>query len=538
MVTEISYKDEARQKMKQGVDKLANAVKVTLGAGGRNVTIRDERTGKPKVTKDGVTVARVINLPDKVEDMGAQLIKAAAEKTAALAGDGTTTSTLLAQVIITEGLKHMDSASANPVNMKRGIDKAVTAVLVSLREQSQTVTLDNIERLVNVATISANNDGEIGKIVADAMKRVGADGVVTLQESKTAETYIERVDGLQIDKGYISPFFVNNLPKMSVDFEDAIILLYDRKISLYMDLEPLLNFAIGNKKPLLIIAEDVEGEALATLIANRTQRAFPFAAIKHPGFGNMSLQMLEDIASLTGGKVVSDSKGDILKNIKFTEYVGRAAKITITNVTTTITGGKGKKDDIADRIQQVKALIDNNPNEIEKEKLRKWRLAKLANGVGVIHVGATTEVEMKEKKDRIDDSLCATKAALEEGILPGGGVSYIRALQAIETLTSEDKDEQIGINIIRKALEEPLMQMLTNAGVQNIEEVINTVKACADADGGYNLKTGAYEAFFTTGIIDPSKVARVALENAASVGAMFLTTECAIVDYQPMQNQK
>ncbi len=533
MITEISFQKEARQKMKEGVDMLANAVKVTLGAGGRNVTIREERTRKPKVTKDGVTVARTINLPDKLQDMGAQLIKAAAEKTAALAGDGTTTSTLLAQVIITEGLTYMDSNNANPVSIKRGIDQAVTAVTAALKSQSKSVTLEN-ENLISVATISANNDPEIGKLVADAMKRVGSDGVVTLSESKTAETYIERVDGLQIDRGYISPFFVNNPAKMSVEFEDAIILIYDRKISLYMDLEPLLNFAIGNKKPLLIIAEDVEGEALATLIANRTQRSFPFAAIKHPGFGNMSLQMLDDIATLTGGKVVSEAKGDILKNLKFTDYVGRAAKISITNVTTTITGGKGKKADIEDKIQQVKALIENHTNEYEKEKLTKWRLAKLANGIAVIHVGATTEVEMKEKKDRIDDSLCATKAAIEEGILPGGGVAYIRARQAIKDLSNDNKDEQIGIEIVRKALEEPLRQMLANAGIEDTDSIIKGVKAAVDPDFGYNVKTNTFENFYQTGVIDPAKVSRVALENAASVGAMFLTTECAIVDWEPI----
>lgn len=522
MITEILFTNEAREKMKAGVDKIGNAVKVTLGAKGRNVAIRNDRSGKGHVTKDGVTVARSINLPDKTEDMGAQMIKEAALKTAEIAGDGTTTSTILAQAMITEGMIAL-SAGANPVGIKKGMDKAVALVLENLQKQSRQITPEN---KIDVATISANNDREIGVLVADALTKVGDNGIVYLQDSKTADTYTEKVDGLQLDRGYISPYFVNNTAKMLVDFDNAFILLCERKVSSYHDLEPAMLIAVAEKRPLLIIAEDVDSEALAVLITNKLKQNLPFAAIKLPGYGNMQQQILEDIAVITGGKVISEAQGDMLRAVK-RDMLGQADKISISSITTNIIGGKGQKKDIEDRIKQVQALIANHDNEVEKEKLRTQRLAKLCNGVAVIYVGATTEVEMREKKDRVDDSLRATTAAIREGIVPGGGIAYLRAIDALP-IEFDDKDETTGLNIISGALSAPLSQILINAGLGKSD--IFSKLAQSAGDYGYNVKSEKFEQFFETGIIDPALVSRVALENAASVASMFLTTECTIVD--------
>ncbi len=535
MLTDLVFDKEAREKMKDGVDKLADAVKVTLGAKGRNVAIRDERTGKPKLTKDGVTVARSINLPDKTEDMGAQLVKAAAEKTAVMAGDGTTTSTLLAQVIIAEGMKCMD-ANSNPVDVKKGIDKAVAAVVAHLKSRSTPVGIKS-ELLVNVATISANNDAEIGEIVAGTLQEVGSDGVVTVLESKTEKTYSEIVEGLQIDKGYISPYFVNNPAKMAVEFADALIFMSERKITKLDEIQRVLEFANAQNppRPLLIIAEDVEAEALAVLVANKVRKNFQYAAIRLPGFGNMSLQMLEDVATITGGQVMSEQRGDMVKNIDLSKYLGRADHITISSTLTNITGGKGSKKDIQAKIENLKGLIESNPSEYEKDKIRKQRLAKVSNGVGIIYVGANTEVEMKEKKDRIDDAVCATKAAMEEGISPGGGIAYLKSIPSVDKLTFENVDENLGVEIVIKALKSPIEQMLYNAGVSKDKsyDIIKNLSDDGEYHYGYNLHTGAFEDFRVTGILDPTKVSRCALENAASVGSMFLTTACAITDIQP-----
>ena len=528
MLTELLFNKDARNKMKAGVDKLADAVKVTLGPGGRNVVIRNERDGKPKITKDGVTVARVINLPDKFEDIGAQMVKMAAEKTAVMAGDGTTTSTLLAQIIIKEGMAAVD-AGANPVEIKKGIDRAVSCVVANLKKQSKPVTDDS---MAEVAAISANNNMEIGVLVAGALKQVGNDGVVYLQPSKTAETFVEKVDGLQLDKGYISPYMCNNTHKMTVEFDEALILMVERKISTYSEIETALLIANKNGLPLLIICEDIDGEALATIIANKVRQNLPYAAIKLPGYGNMQLQMLDDIAVVTGGKVVSEQQGHVLRQID-ANFLGRAKHVVINSTTTSIVGGKGKKESISARIDQVKALIQSAPNEFEADKIRKQRLAKLTNGVAIIHVGATTEVEMSEKKDRIDDALCATRAAIEEGIVPGGGTAYIRTIQPVQLLTGENDDQDKGIAIILRALEEPLRQIVANAG-KDVEEIVKTVKVEGTGyDYGYNAKKEEFELLYESGIIDSTKVSRVAIEHAASVGAMFLTTECGIVDIVP-----
>lgn len=527
MLTQLVFNDDARQKMKTGVDKLANAVKVTLGAKGRNVAIRDERTGQPSLTKDGVTVARWINLQDKQEDAGAQLIKGAAIKTAILAGDGTTTSTLLAQVIISEGMKALDG-KANPIDIKKGIDRAVVAVTDYLKTIMQPITP---ERKISVATISANNDSEIGALVAEVLTSVGDDGLVTIQESKTSSTYTEKIQGLQLERGYISHYFVNNMAKMLVEYDNPLILLCERKVTTHFEIEKILNYALAKKQPLLIIAEDVDAEALAVLIANRMQRGHLFSAIKLPGFGNMQQQILEDIAVITGAKVVSAMQGVNLSDIIPSEYLGGATKLTISNMVTNIIGGKGKASKIEEQIEQVKALITNNVNEYEVDKLKKQRLSKLVNGVAVIHVGATTEIEMREKKDRIDDSLCATRAAVTEGILPGGGIAYLRAIPVVNDLTSTNVDEQKGIDIIKKALEAPFTQIMLNAGLE-AEGMLTAVMAGKD-DYGFNVKSEEFENFFETGIIDPVKVTRVALENAASVSSMFLTTECLITDVAP-----
>lgn len=528
MLTDILFNKEARNKMKKGVDTLADAVKVTLGPGGRNVAIRNERDGKPKITKDGVTVARTINLVDKFEDMGAQMVKMAAEKTAVMAGDGTTTSTLLAQVIIREGMSAVENG-ANPVEIKKGIDLAVSNVVKFLKDKSQSV---NYETMAQVAAISANNNIEIGLLVAGTLKQVGPDGVVYLQPSKTADTFVEKVNGLQLDKGYISPYMCNNMNKMTVEFDDALILMVERKISTYMDIETALEIAIKNKKPLLIICEDIDGEALATVVANKTMKDRPFAAIKLPGYGNMQLHMLDDIAVVTGGTVVSEQRGHVLRQIT-PDFMGQAKHIVITSTTTSIVGGKGNKRVVSDRIEQVKSLIDNAPNEFEADKLQKQRLAKLTNGVAIIHVGATTDLEMSEKKDRVDDALRATRAAIEEGIVPGGGTAYIRAIQPLQLIEGANDDQNTGIRIVLRALEEPLRQIVLNAG-KNADSIIKEVQEnWANDDFGYNAKNERFEPLYETGVIDSTKVSRVALEHAASVGAMFLTTECAIIDIVP-----
>jgi chaperonin GroEL len=535
MVTVNLFGKEARAKMLAGVNILANSVKVTLGAKGKNVIIRDERTGTPRVTKDGVSVARMINLPDKFEDMGAQLVKGAAIRTAVMAGDGTTTSTILAQKIVTDGVELIDGGGVNPIFLKRGIDKAVAAVVAKLKEMSKPVTLDSNEELVNIATISANNDSDMGKIVAEALQKVGADGVVTIHDSKTPETYVEMIDGLQIDKGFIHPSFANKPAKMIAEYEDPIIILYERKISSFHEIELVLKFSLNNNnKPLLIIAEDIDGEALATLITNRHRANAPFVAIKLPSFGGMQKQMLEDLAVLTGGKVISPDRGETLRTIAadMSKYAGRCEKIIVSATTTNIIGYKGKAEKIKEHIDQVKALIEQVQDPITKEQLKRQRLAKLSDGVGCIFVGATTEIELKEKKDRIDDAVCATKAATEEGILPGGGVAYIRVVAVLDDLKGDNEDEQKGINLVKQALYEPLAQMAVNAGLDG-NKIIAGLNAQSDlpVDYGYNFKTDKYENFFSTGIVDPAKVTRVALENGASVASMLLTAECAISDW-------
>lgn len=533
MVTEITNGKSAREQMQRGVNILADSVKVTLGAKGRNVIIRNPMDGKPRVTKDGVSVARIIDLPNKFEDMGAQLVKAAAIKTAAMAGDGTTTSTLLAQIIISEGLKLLDGPT-NPIALKRGIDKAVEVVVAELKKMAKPVTLGSDDELISIATISANNEAELGKLVAEAIQKVGADGVITLQDSKTHETYVEIAEGLQLDKGYITPYFANKTARMTAEYEDPIIILYERKISTFYDIELVLKFSLANNnKPLLIIAEDIDGEALATLITNRHRANAPFVAIKLPSFGGMQKQILEDIAVMTGGKVISPDKGENLRTIasEMTKYAGRCDKIVITASTTNIIGPRGKKKDVEEHIEKVKALIENTKDDVQKDRLKRERLAKIANGVGCIFVGATTEIELKEKKDRIDDAVCATKAAVEEGILPGGGVAYIRCMDVLRALKLENNDEQKGVEIVLKALEEPIMQMAKNAGIEG-RNIINALTAQSDllVDYGYNFKNDKYENFYQTGIVDPAKVTRVALENGASVAAMLLTTDCAISD--------
>lgn len=525
MQTDILFGSEARKKMQDGVNKLANAVKSTLGPRGRNVTIRrDDSKHTISMTKDGVSVARIINLPDKYEDMGAQIVKIASEKTALIAGDGTTTSALLAQVIIAEGMEAVDN-DISPIALKKGMDMAVELVLKSLKEQVRPVTDAN---LVDIATIAANNDRQIGVLVANAIDQTGKDGVIYLDLSKTTESYLEMTHGIFIDRGYLSPYFVNVPAKMTVEFLNPLILFSERKISFLKEIEHLLNLAIRGKRPLLIIAEDVDGDALQTLLVNKRDKGFQFAAIKQPGYGNMQLQMMEDIALMTGGKIVSQSLGQAWENVN-ADFFGTAEKIVITSTATTIIGAKGKKEAIDGRIDEIRALIENNPNEFEKEKLKRQRLAKLTNGLGVIYAGGQTEIEATEKKDRIEDSICATRAAIAEGILPGGGVAYIRALGALPE-SFENVDENEGLRIIKVALEAPLRQMLLNAGMKNSDAIINEIADNSYGDFGYNVKTGDYVMMIETGIIDPLKVARVALENAVSVGGMFLTTECAIVD--------
>ena len=525
-MSKIIYFDiEARNKMKKGVDTLANAVKVTLGPKGRNVVI-EKKFGAPAVTKDGVTVAKEIELEDPIENMGAQMVKEVASKTAEIAGDGTTTATVLAQAIISEGLK-MVAAGANPMDLKRGIDKAVSLIVENLRSQSQTVGND-AKKIQQVATISANNDETIGKLIAEAFVKVGKEGVITVEEAKGTDTTVDIVEGMQFDRGYISPYFVTNSEKMQVELQNPYILIFDKKISIMKDILHILEKVAQSGRPLLIIAEDLEGEALATLVVNKLRGTLKVAAVKAPGFGDRRKEMLTDIAILTAGTVVSDELGHKLEGVELTT-LGQAASVMIDKDNTTIVGGKGAKKDITARVNQIKAQVENTTSEYDKEKLQE-RLAKLAGGVAVLYVGATTELEMKEKKDRMDDALHATRAAVEEGIVPGGGVAYIRALVALDPkVKGQIADETTGMAIVRRAIEEPLRIITANAGVDG-SIVVEAIKN-GKGDFGYNARTEQYEtSMFKAGIIDPTKVTRVALENAASIAGMLLTTECVIAD--------
>ena len=517
----IQFDIDARDRLKRGVDHLANAVKVTLGPKGRNVII-DKKFGAPQVTKDGVTVAKEIELKDAVENMGAQMLKEVASKTADIAGDGTTTATVLAQAIVTAGLKNV-AAGANPMDLKRGIDKAVIAVVSELKKMSKTVGEDN-DKIKQVATISANSDETIGALIAQAMAKVKKEGVITVEEAKGTETTVEVVEGMQFDRGYLSPYFVTNAEKMEADLENAYILIYDKKISSMKELLPILEKSVQTGKPLLIISEDVDGEALATLVVNKIRGALKVVAVKAPGFGDRRKAMLEDIAILTGGTVISEERGFKLENADLS-MLGKAEKITIDKDNTTIVNGAGKKDDIKGRVNQIKAQIESTTSDYDKEKLQE-RLAKLAGGVAVLYIGAATEVEMKEKKDRVDDALHATRAAVEEGIVPGGGVAYIRAQKVLEKMEGINADETTGMAIVRRAIEEPLRQIVANAGLEG-SIIVQKVRE-GKADFGFNARTEEYENLLAAGVIDPTKVTRVALENAASIAAMLLTTECVI----------
>ncbi len=520
----IYFDIEARNKMKKGVDTLANAVKVTLGPKGRNVVI-EKKFGAPIVTKDGVTVAKEIELEDPIENMGAQMVKEVASKTADIAGDGTTTATVLAQSIISEGLK-MVAAGANPMDLKRGIDKAVSLVVENLRSQSQTVGNDS-KKIQQVATISANNDETIGKLIAEAFVKVGKEGVITVEEAKGTDTTVDIVEGMQFDRGYVSPYFVTNSEKMQTELQNPYILIYDKKVSAMKDILHILEKVAQSGRPLLIIAEDLEGEALATLVVNKLRGTIKVAAVKAPGFGDRRKEMLTDIAILTAGIVVSEEQGYNLENVDLT-YLGQAASVTIDKDNTTIVGGKGSKKDITSRVNQIKAQVENTTSDYDKEKLQE-RLAKLAGGVAVLYVGAATEVEMKEKKDRVDDALHATRAAVEEGIVPGGGVAYIRAIASLEPkVRGQIADEQTGMAIVRRALEEPIRCLTSNAGIDG-SIVVQKIKE-GKGDFGFNARTEVYENLFKAGVIDPTKVSRVALENAASIAGMLLTTECVIAD--------
>ncbi len=523
MAKDIKFDLEARDGLKRGVDALANAVRVTLGPKGRNVVI-GKSFGGPVITKDGVTVAKEIELEDPLENMGAQMVKEVASKTNDLAGDGTTTATILAQAIVKEGLKNV-AAGANPMDLKRGIDKAVDAIIEDLRKQSKEVG-DKSEKIKQVAAISANNDDSIGELIAEAFGKVGKEGVITVEEAKGRETYVEVVEGMQFDRGYLSPYFVNEPEKMLVDLENPLILLYDKKISGLKDLLPILEPVAQSGKPLLIIAEDVEGEALATLVMNKLRGALRVAAVKAPGFGDRRKAMLEDIAILTGGTVISEETGRTLENTTI-DMLGKAERVTINKDNTTIVNGAGKKEDIDHRVQQIKAQIEVTTSDYDKEKLQE-RLAKLAGGVAVLYVGAASEVEMKEKKDRVDDALHATRAAIEEGIIPGGGTAFIRAKKSLDNIKTENEDEKTGVAIMRRAIEEPLRQIVFNAGKEG--SVVAAKVDDGKGDFGYNAKTDEYVNMFKAGIIDPAKVARIALENAASVAGMILTTESALVD--------
>ncbi|MFY9280590.1 MAG: chaperonin GroEL [Bacteroidia bacterium] len=523
MAKQILFDTVARDKLKNGVDALANAVKVTLGPKGRNVVI-DKKFGSPNITKDGVTVAKEIELKDPVENMGAQMVKEVASKTADIAGDGTTTATVLAQAIVAGGLKNV-AAGANPMDLKRGIDKAVIAVKENLAKQSEKVG-DDFAKIGQVASISANNDEVIGTLIADAMKKVGRNGVITVEEAKGTETEVKTVEGMQFDRGYLSPYFVTNTEKMEADLDSPYILICDKKISSMKELLPVLEQTAQTGKPLLIISEEVEGEALATLVVNKIRGSLKVAAVKAPGFGDRRKAMLQDIAILTGGAVISEEQGRKLEDTTL-EMLGTAEKITIDKENTVIVNGAGKSEDIKGRIKQIQAEMDNSTSDYDKEKLQE-RLAKLSGGVAVLYIGAASEVEMKEKKDRVDDALAATRAAVEEGIVAGGGVAFVRAIESIANLEGANADENTGINIIRRALEEPLRQIVANAGGEG-SVVIQRVKD-GKKDFGYNARTDVFENLIAAGVIDPTKVSRVALENAASVASMLLTTECLIVD--------
>ena len=523
MAKEIKFNVEARDLLKKGVDELANAVKVTLGPKGRNVVI-EKKFGAPHITKDGVSVAKEIELSDPYANIGAQMVKEVASKTGDDAGDGTTTATILAQSIINVGLKIV-TAGANPMDLKRGIDKAVAEVVKNLEKQKEAVG-ENYDKIRQVARISANGDDNIGALIAEAMEKVTKEGVITVEEAKGTETEVKVVEGMQFDRGYISPYFVTDTEKMNAEFEKPYILLYDKKVSTMKELLPLLEPVAQAGRALVIIAEDVESEALATLVVNRLRGSLKIAAVKAPGFGDRRKEMLEDIAILTGGVVISEEKGLKLETATI-DMLGCADKITIDKENTTIVNGCGSKEAIAERVNQIKKLIEHSTSDYDKEKLQE-RLAKLAGGVAVLYVGAASEIEMKEKKDRIDDALSATRAAIEEGIVPGGGVAYIRAIESLEKMKGENEDETTGIEIIKRAIEEPLRQIAANAGVEGAV-VVNKVKE-GKKDFGYNARTGVYENLMKTGVIDPKKVARVALENAASIAGMFLTTECVLVE--------
>ena len=523
MAKDIKYNMDARDLLKKGVDQLANAVKVTLGPKGRNVVI-EKKFGAPQITKDGVTVAKEVELENKFENTGAQLVKSVASKTGDDAGDGTTTATILTQAIVTEGLKNV-TAGANPMDLKRGIDKAVAAVVAFIKEHAEQVD-DNYDKIEQVATVSANNDAEIGKLLADAMRKVSKDGVITIEESKSRDTNIGVVEGMQFDRGYLSGYFMTDADKMECVMDNPYILLYDKKISNLKEFLPILQPAAESGRPLLVIAEDVDSEALTTLVVNRLRGGLKICAVKAPGFGDRRKAMLEDIAVLTGGVVISEEKGLKLEQATL-DMLGSADKVTVNKDNTTIVNGHGEKANIQDRVAQIKNEIENTKSSYDKEKLQE-RLAKLAGGVAVLYVGANSEVEMKEKKDRVDDALCATRAAIEEGIVAGGGTTYIRALEALKDMKGDNADETTGIRIIERAIEEPLRQIVANAGGEG-SVVVNKVRE-GDGDFGYNARKNVYEDMRQAGIVDPAKVERVALENAASIAGLFLTTECVLVD--------
>ena len=523
MAKQLFFDIEARNRMKKGVDILSNAVKVTLGPKGRNVVL-EKKFGAPSITKDGVTVAKEIELEDPIENMGAQMVKEVASKTADIAGDGTTTATVLAQSIISEGLKNV-AAGANPMDLKRGIDKAVEKVVANLSGQSQTIGNDK-NKIEQVASISANNDSNIGKLIAQAFAKVGKEGVITVEEAKGTDTTVDVVEGMQFDRGYISPYFVTNSEKMEAELQNPYILIYDKKISAMKDILHILEKVAQGGRPLLIIAEDLEGEALATLVVNKLRGTIKVAAVKAPGFGDRRKEMLQDIAILTKGIVISEEQGYKLEAADLS-YLGSAASVTIDKDNTTVVGGKGKKEDIVARVAQIKAQIESTTSDYDKEKLQE-RLAKLSGGVALLYVGAATEVEMKEKKDRVDDALHATRAAVEEGIVPGGGVAYIRAIESLEKLKGANEDETTGIAIVKRALEEPIRQIVINCGIEG-SIVVQKVKE-GKADFGFNARTEVYENLLKAGVIDPTKVTRIALENAASIAGMLLTTECVIAD--------
>ncbi|MBM3184780.1 MAG: chaperonin GroEL [Bacteroidetes bacterium] len=528
MAKDIFFDVEAREKLKKGVDSLADAVKVTLGPKGRNVVI-GKKFGAPHVTKDGVTVAKEIELKDPIENMGAQMVKEVASKTADIAGDGTTTATVLAQAIVSAGLKNV-AAGANPMDLKRGIDKAVAEVVKNLKKISKEVGSDN-SKIKQIASISANNDETIGALIAEAMKVVGNDGVITVEEAKGTETEVKTVEGMQFDRGYLSPYFVTNTEKMITEMENPLILICEKKISSMKELLPVLEPVVQAGKGLVIIAEDVDGEALGTLVVNRLRGSLKVAAVKAPGFGDRRKAMLEDIAILTGGQVISEERGMTLENVTM-DMLGTAAKIEIDKDNTTIINGKGKKSDITARVGQIKAQIETTTSDYDREKLQE-RLAKLAGGVAVLYVGAPTEMEMKEKKDRVDDALAATRAAVEEGIVPGGGVALIRAIETLDKLKGENEDEVTGIAIVKRAAEEPLRQIIANAGGEGAV-IVQKVREGKE-DFGYNARTETYEKLYKAGVIDPTKVTRIAVENAASIASMLLTTECVIAD-QPEES--